>query len=224
MSAKSGRCWRSDSNPVHGSARKRVRRSGTVRSVNFAGSNLRSRSPHAIGVATVAPSRARGLNEAIAVAPNPLRSQSIKILPSRSAFLTVDRNRSGCSWLSVSANALTPRWRDDVADVVGEIIYVGVLTEVKLTEGKEIKEGDEVREGELLFRIDHREYDVAVKRAEADLLKANAELKKLEALTGPELTAFNKMIRDENVPAVQAPAVLPSLFAMMKKCRTGETF
>jgi len=34
----------------------------------------------------------------------------------------------------------------------------------------------------------------------------NAELKKLEALTGPELTAFNKMIRDENVPAVQAPA------------------
>ena len=36
--------------------------------------------------------------------------------------------------------------------------------------------------------------------------RVNAELKKLEALTGPELTAFNKMIRDENVPAVQAPA------------------
>jgi photosystem II stability/assembly factor-like uncharacterized protein len=34
--------------------------------------------------------------------------------------------------------------------------------------------------------------------------KVNAELKKLEALTGPELAAFNKMIRDENVPAVQA--------------------
>src|SRR5205823_3552910 len=36
--------------------------------------------------------------------------------------------------------------------------------------------------------------------------RVNAELKKLEALTGPELMAFNKMIRDENVPAVQAPA------------------
>src|SRR5205807_10578981 len=36
--------------------------------------------------------------------------------------------------------------------------------------------------------------------------RLNAELKKLEALTGTELTAFNKLIRDENVPAVQAPA------------------
>src|SRR5262249_14209621 len=33
--------------------------------------------------------------------------------------------------------------------------------------------------------------------------QVNAELKKLESLTGPELAAFNKMIRDENVPAVQ---------------------
>jgi photosystem II stability/assembly factor-like uncharacterized protein len=36
--------------------------------------------------------------------------------------------------------------------------------------------------------------------------QVNAELKKLEALTGAELAAFNKLIRDENVPAVQAPA------------------
>jgi len=36
--------------------------------------------------------------------------------------------------------------------------------------------------------------------------QVNAELKKLEAITGPELAAFNKLIRDENVPAVQAPA------------------
>jgi photosystem II stability/assembly factor-like uncharacterized protein len=36
--------------------------------------------------------------------------------------------------------------------------------------------------------------------------QVNAELKKLEALAGPELAAFNKLIRDENVPAVQAPA------------------
>ena len=33
----------------------------------------------------------------------------------------------------------------------------------------------------------------------------NAELKKLEGLMGAELAAFNKLIRDENVPAVQAP-------------------
>jgi photosystem II stability/assembly factor-like uncharacterized protein len=36
--------------------------------------------------------------------------------------------------------------------------------------------------------------------------QVNAELRKLEALTGTELAAFNKLIRDENVPAVQAPA------------------
>ena len=36
--------------------------------------------------------------------------------------------------------------------------------------------------------------------------QVNAELKKLETLTGAELAAFNKLIRDENVPAVQAPA------------------
>ena len=35
--------------------------------------------------------------------------------------------------------------------------------------------------------------------------QVNAELKKLEAISGAELAAFNKMIRDENVPAVQAP-------------------
>jgi len=33
--------------------------------------------------------------------------------------------------------------------------------------------------------------------------QVNAELKKLESLTGAELTAFNKLIRDENVPAVE---------------------
>ena len=42
-------------------------------------------------MATAAPSRARGQNEAMAVAPRPLRSQSIRIRPWRSAFLTVDR-------------------------------------------------------------------------------------------------------------------------------------
>src|SRR5205807_2577762 len=34
--------------------------------------------------------------------------------------------------------------------------------------------------------------------------QVNAELKKLNVLTTTELTAFNKLIRDENVPAVQA--------------------
>jgi sensor c-di-GMP phosphodiesterase-like protein len=36
--------------------------------------------------------------------------------------------------------------------------------------------------------------------------QVNAELKKLDGLMGGELAAFNKLIRDENVPAVQAPA------------------
>ena len=35
--------------------------------------------------------------------------------------------------------------------------------------------------------------------------KVNAELKKLDVLMGADLVAFNKLIRDENVPAVQAP-------------------
>jgi hypothetical protein len=36
--------------------------------------------------------------------------------------------------------------------------------------------------------------------------QVNAELKKLDGVMGAELAAFNKLIRDENVPAVQAPA------------------
>jgi putative sterol carrier protein len=35
--------------------------------------------------------------------------------------------------------------------------------------------------------------------------QVNAELKKLDVLMGADLGAFNKLIRDENVPAVQAP-------------------
>ena len=35
--------------------------------------------------------------------------------------------------------------------------------------------------------------------------QVNAELKKLDVLMGADLVAFNKLIRDENVPAVQAP-------------------
>ena len=35
--------------------------------------------------------------------------------------------------------------------------------------------------------------------------QVNAELKKLDVLMGADLAAFNKLIRDENVPAVQTP-------------------
>ncbi|MFO0927644.1 MAG: efflux RND transporter periplasmic adaptor subunit [Gemmataceae bacterium] len=38
------------------------------------------------------------------------------------------------------------------------------------------REGDEVKKGDLLFKIDPREYTVAVKRAEADLRRATTEL------------------------------------------------
>lgn len=48
----------------------------------------------------------------------------------------------------------------------------GFLNEILFTEGKEVKEGD------LLFKIDPREYTAAVKRADADRLKAITELKR----------------------------------------------
>jgi membrane fusion protein, multidrug efflux system len=48
----------------------------------------------------------------------------------------------------------------------------GFLTEVHLAEGREIDKGD------LLFRIDNREYVAAVKKADAERLKALAELKR----------------------------------------------
>ena len=41
--------------------------------------------------------------------------------------------------------------------------------------------------------------------------QVNAELKKLDVLMGADLAAFNKLIRDENVPAVQAPPKKPVL-------------
>jgi RND family efflux transporter MFP subunit len=47
----------------------------------------------------------------------------------------------------------------------------GFLNEILFTEG------DEVQQGDLLFRIDPREYAAAVKRADADRLKAATELK-----------------------------------------------
>jgi hypothetical protein len=49
------------------------RRSGTVRTVNAAGSRPGFISDQASGMATVAPGRERGQNEPIAVAPSPLR-------------------------------------------------------------------------------------------------------------------------------------------------------
>jgi hypothetical protein len=39
--------------------------------------------------------------------------------------------------------------------------------------------------------------------------QVNAELKKLDVRMGADLAAFNKLIRDENVPAVQAPPKKP---------------
>jgi hypothetical protein len=39
--------------------------------------------------------------------------------------------------------------------------------------------------------------------------QVNAELKKLDGLMSADLTAFNKLIHDENVPAVQAPPKKP---------------
>ncbi|MCE9533010.1 MAG: efflux RND transporter periplasmic adaptor subunit [Planctomycetes bacterium] len=51
----------------------------------------------------------------------------------------------------------------------------GVLEEVKFKESTEVEIGDE------LYRIDTREYDAAVKKADADRLKAVAELRRARA-------------------------------------------
>jgi RND family efflux transporter MFP subunit len=51
----------------------------------------------------------------------------------------------------------------------------GFLNEIDFTEG------DDVEEGKLLFEIDPREYQAAVKRAEADKLKAGAELRRAQS-------------------------------------------
>ncbi|WP_157369327.1 efflux RND transporter periplasmic adaptor subunit [Zavarzinella formosa] len=51
----------------------------------------------------------------------------------------------------------------------------GFLNDIKFVEGTEVKKGD------LLFQIDPREYDVNFKKANADKLKAMAELKRTRA-------------------------------------------
>ncbi|HVJ79947.1 MAG TPA: efflux RND transporter periplasmic adaptor subunit, partial [Planctomycetia bacterium] len=61
----------------------------------------------------------------------------------------------------------------------------GFLKEVRFREGEEVKQGD------LLFNIDQREYVTGTRKAEADRLKANAELKraKLDADRAKQLLA-----------------------------------
>src|SRR5579872_1852446 len=86
---RSGKCCRRDAKPFQGSARICAKRSGMVCNVNFVGSSVGFTSSQVKGVATVAPGRARGQNDATAVAPMPLRNQSIRILPRRSTFRSV---------------------------------------------------------------------------------------------------------------------------------------
>jgi multidrug efflux system membrane fusion protein len=66
-------------------------------------------------------------------------------------------------------------WLDAVETVRVTARVKGFLDEVRFTDGEEVKQGD------LLFKIDQREYQVGVKRGEADRLKASAELKKARA-------------------------------------------
>ncbi len=70
----------------------------------------------------------------------------------------------------------------------------GFLNEVHFTEG------DEVEKGDLLFKIDPREYEVAVKRGEADRLKAVAELTRAtsEAARARQ-TALSRAMSEEDL-------------------------
>jgi multidrug efflux system membrane fusion protein len=76
----------------------------------------------------------------------------------------------------------------------------GFLNEITFTEG------DEVRQGDLLFKIDPREYAAAVKRSEADLSKAAAELKhaRLEEERGMRLRGTAALSAEEFANRVAA--------------------
>lgn len=69
----------------------------------------------------------------------------------------------------------------------------GFLNEVTFTEG------DEVKQDALLFKIDPREYNASVKRAEADLKRASTELERyrLEAERAGRLLATRAIGREE---------------------------
>ncbi len=69
----------------------------------------------------------------------------------------------------------------------------GFLNEVAFTEG------DEVKQDTLLFKIDPREYNASVKRAEADLKRAGTELERyrLEAERAGRLLATRAIGREE---------------------------
>jgi multidrug efflux system membrane fusion protein len=66
-------------------------------------------------------------------------------------------------------------WLDAVESVRITARVKGFLNEIRFTEG------DIVNQGDLLFKIDPREYQVAIKKGEADRLKAAAEVKKAKA-------------------------------------------
>jgi multidrug efflux system membrane fusion protein len=66
-------------------------------------------------------------------------------------------------------------WLDAVDSVQVKARVKGILTAIEFTEG------DEVTPGTPLFKIDPREYDAAVKRAEGEKLKAAAEVKRTKA-------------------------------------------
>src|SRR5579872_664201 len=79
--AIAGSGWRAVSKSAQGSRFCLASLCGVLRNVNAAGSSFVVTSSHASGIATAAPGRARGQNDATAVAPNPLRDRSIRIRP-----------------------------------------------------------------------------------------------------------------------------------------------
>jgi multidrug efflux system membrane fusion protein len=100
----------------------------------------------------------------------------------------------------------------------------GFLNEVHFTEGDEVKKGD------LLFKIDPREYEAAVKKGEADRLKAISELNKArsEATRATRTAAVRAMSEEELQQRIAArdtaEAVLKQTEAALEAARLELSF
>ncbi len=104
-------------------------------------------------------------------------------------FLTSGCDKEETKTVSVPAVVVEPAVEMEFADTVTEVGEVQACETVRLSANvsgflteANFKEGDLVKKGAKLFQIDPAVYDAAVKKAEADVNKCNAELtnKKVE--------------------------------------------
>lgn len=82
----------------------------------------------------------------------------------------------------------------------------------------EIKEGDEVRKGQLLFIIDPRPFEEAVRQAEANLLRDKAQLEFARA----ELHRYEELLKEELVSRQQYEKILTSYESLKATVKAQE--